>query len=279
MDKVSIISNEMKYLTRLFACAAKGEAVPEPKYAINWDKLIKLTREQTVTLTVASVLCKAHNSPCPAEIKSKLYSELIGTAFKREIQQQNIFSLLKRMQNRGIQYTLLKGADVARYYNRPECRISADTDILISPDDEQRAYDFFRKEGFSVEPCEDGESHAVCSSAKYGLIELHLRLWSDEIQKYVFHGKGIKTETCTTVINDNTVNVLKPTCAAVYLTMHLVKHFIYSGINLRILMDTALYIVNNKDNIGKWGQIKGLIFHNGLSCSRIKPRLDTAFQR
>ena len=249
MDNTNIISNEMEYLTRLFACAARGGAVPEPKHTVNWDKLIKLAREQTVTLTVASALCKAQNSPCPAEVKAKLYGELIGTALKRKIQQENIFSLLEHMQSCGIQYTLLKGADVARYYAVPECRISADTDILISPNDEQKAYDFFKKEGFAVTPCEKGDSHAVCSSAKYGLIELHLRLWSDEIEKYVFHGKGIKTETCATVICNHTVNVLEPTYAAVYLTMHLVKHFVYSGINLRILMDTALYISNNTDSI------------------------------
>ncbi len=249
MDKANIISNEMEYLIKLFACAAKGEPVPEPRQTVNWDKLIKLAREQTVTLTVAAALCKAQNTPCPAEIKAQLYSELIGTALKRKIQQDNIFSLLERLQNAGIQYTLLKGADVARYYAVPECRISADTDILISPDDEQKAYDFFKKEGFAVTPCEEEDNHAVCISPKYGLIELHLRLWSDEVEKYIFNGKGIKTETCTTVICDHTVNVLEPTCAAVYLTMHLVKHFIYSGINLRILMDTALYICNNSDNI------------------------------
>ncbi|MCR5637059.1 MAG: nucleotidyltransferase family protein [Clostridiales bacterium] len=249
MDKPDIISNEMQYLMRLFACAAKGEPVPEPKQPVSWDKLIKLAREQTVTLTVAAALCKSQNSPCPDEIKAKLYSELIGTTLKRKIQQENIFSMLDRLQNAGIQYTLLKGADVARYYAVPECRISADTDILISPDDEQKAYDFFKKEGFTVTPCKDEDNHAVCSSPKYGLIELHLRLWSNEVEKYIFNGKGIKTETCTTTVCNHTVNVLEPTCAAVFLTMHLVKHFIYSGINLRILMDTALYIGKNKDNI------------------------------
>ena len=203
----------------------------------------------TVTLTVASALKNSPDTECPDNIITALYSELLGTALKRKIRQEKIFSLMERMEQNGIHCVLLKGADVARYYSMPECRISADTDILIREEDEQRAYDFLRKEGLNVEPCAEGENHANCRNAEYGLIELHLRAWPDEVKKYTFKGKGLSMKDHQIEIDGHSVYVLEPTTAAIFLTLHLVKHFVYSGINLRILMDMVLYLKNNKDEI------------------------------
>ena len=62
--------------------------------------------------------------------------------------------IISDLNEAGLKVCLLKGAAVAQTYPDPTNRISADTDILILPEQEAEIVSFLKERGYNVEPRE-----------------------------------------------------------------------------------------------------------------------------
>lgn len=87
----------------------------------------------------------------PNELYEQIVEHTRMVSAKNQIKQQRIMWLINEMERAGIDVKLIKGYAVADCYDRPECRKSEDTDLLIQLSREQAAYEVLRNLGFRVD--------------------------------------------------------------------------------------------------------------------------------
>ncbi len=244
----------MNYLISLFSCGAMGIPAKPPEKEVSWEKIIKLSKEQSIPFITAMAIKKS-DVGCPAEIKAAVLRSLTVAAVKNKIRTGRILNLISEMESAGIPCVLLKGIDSARYYADPECRVSADTDILIAPEKEDTAVAFLKKSGFSFDEKDEDMHHSVAHHPQLGMLELHTKLWEEVCDRDMFadfsFGSESGNKTVSAEISEGRYYSLDYTDNLIFLTLHMIKHFIYSGASLRMIMDTALFMKENKDEIDK----------------------------
>ena len=143
------MTREMEYLAYLYACGSRGVQAQPPDYPVNWLRLFQIAAEQSIFHTVA-VAVRQNELGCPDDIKRSTVPYLRRDGLKNVLTTDGILDLVGEMEARGIPVLIIKGIDVARCYANPECRISSDTDLLIRPQDEEKAYELLTESGFQM---------------------------------------------------------------------------------------------------------------------------------
>lgn len=238
---------EFRLLMKLSAAGATGRPVsPEEIGPVDWSVVYRLAQIHAVLTLAAYGLDLSRDLDCPETVRRQMTSVMLGSAARNIIKKEAIMGLLGQMEAAGIHAVLVKGYAVADCYQAPECRLSSDTDIWVDPKDEQRTCAFLEGLGFEVEPRWKNGHHAVCRHPQMGIVEVHVQLY-DEIVEEVWFGKTDGTE----FVEETHLRVECPegiyitlghTDHLLFLTLHLIKHFIISGMNLRMILDVALYM-------------------------------------
>lgn len=241
----------MQTLVRLVAVGAKGGKINELE--VDWKEVLPLAAEQHVQSLVACALLHSPELECPEELREYLLNAMRPESSGNLIRRQRIIHLLTEMQAAGIDAKVLKGYAVAGCYAHPECRGSVDTDLLIDIKQEKLAVRFLEERGFRVDPRAATSQHAVCQHKKYGMLELHVALYAELIQEVWFKGIKVTDLTQESMIcvfeEDGCFTTLGHTDQLIFLTLHMIKHFILEGLTLRMMLDIALYFSSNRERI------------------------------
>lgn len=267
------MSFEFEYLMHLLAAASRGFPARKAEQNLRWERLIQLAREQSVEPLVGYVLKKQPELGCPEMLRKELEQRLRQRTlldFQRRILH---FRLLEAMEKAGLTVVLLKGYDAARNFAVPECRISTDVDLWVAPEEEERACTFLAEQGFAVEPRWKNGHHAVCHHPRMGCVELHTLLY-DEIVESIWFGKKDGRELIQEPFGrvetpEGSYTCLGDTDNLLFLSLHMIKHFIISGMSLRILMDVALFFAKNRDRVDLerfWNTMKQLRYERLMNC-------------
>lgn len=138
---------------------------------------------------------------------------------------------------------IMKGAVVAELYEQPECRISGDTDIYINPDDEDKAVEILKENGYSISERTKNDHHLKARHPIGGLFEVHVRVYSKISEDIVFGGQITYSDKYDKItINGNEYHVMSVDDELMYLTAHYIKHLVNGGCGIRQVMDLLLYI-------------------------------------
>ena len=164
------MTNEMKYLMHLYACAAKSARAVAPDYPVDFEILYTLADRMSLLTMLAYALKISPDTGCPDDIKSRLYTVMLGTSLKNKMRNDAVLELLGEIDRQGIKAVVVKGPDCARYYAKPECRISADTDLFIEEKDEEKLLTYFEQNGYAVQRRKKENHHSECVGAKTGMI-------------------------------------------------------------------------------------------------------------
>lgn len=234
---------EWQYLIYLYDCGVSGKTPEPPKENVDRNALLKLANRQAVSGTVACALRKEDS--CPPEIKARCSALAVQTAFANEQKIRSVLDTIRFLRDAELHPVVLKGYDIARFHAFPECRSSADTDLLFPPDEEEAVCRLLSENGFSVKPRKPGAHHGSAKRPDVGVLELHVQLWSEKTAQALFGTSAEKFLSPSAFIEADfrgeTINVLKPSDAAAFLAAHLARHFIEPGIGLRQAYDFALY--------------------------------------
>ena len=107
--------------------------------------------------------------------------------------------------------------------------------------------------GFAVERRWTNGHHDVCQHPQLGCVELHVMLY-DEIVEDVWFGRMDGREfVCEPPIEaetpDGCYRTLGYTDHMIFLMLHLIKHFILTGMSLRMMLDVALFFSHHAERI------------------------------
>lgn len=267
------MTQEFHQMLQLAAMGATGHSIEMEQTDIEWEKVVEAARQQKVDCYVACALKKHKQLPCPAEIRERLIREARSLLFSNALHRSAVIRLLEKMEAEGIHAVLLKGYAISECYALPESRTCGDVDIWIHPKDEARACAFMKKEGFAVDPRRENGHHAVCHHPVLGYVELHVILY-DEIVEDIWFGKMDGTEYIrephrAVDTQDGRYFTLGYTDHFVFLVLHMIKHFILSGLTAQMLFDTALYFKNYADKMDVdrvWNTISSLHYDKLFQC-------------
>lgn len=181
---------------------------------------------------------------------------------------QNQLYFLKKIEtvfnNNDIDYMLLKGSSIKKYYPASEFRLMGDIDILIKEAQYKIIKPLFLEMGL-VERIES--DHELIWTHKSGLVvELHKRLipsYNDDYYSYY-----INSWERAVYRNNHSFSMSKED-EYIYIFTHLTKHYRDGGIGLRHLIDVWYFALKhsllNKTYINKELDKLGLLqFHNNI---------------
>lgn len=244
------VSNEFRYLMYLCAQAARGKRAENSKAPIEWGRLLKIAEEQTVVILLALAIKLSPGIDCPESMRQELKIRLRTEVFSAYVQTNDTLKLLSLMrQEHGIDYVILKGFDAAQNYAFPETRVSSDADILVDKKDERKTLDFLESKGFMIEARAKDVQHTRCFHERYGLIEVHIKLWNDYREDIWFGGKTSEDFLQEPYQKKETqlgeYLSLGPGDNLLFLAMHLIKHFLSDGMSIRGMLDFFLAMEKN----------------------------------
>lgn len=249
----------MQTLICMVAAGAKGETVNDLQ--VDWASVLPIVAEQRVQSLVACALLNSPKLECPAELHGYLLNAMRLESSVNLIRRQRIMHLLQEMKAAGIDAKLIKGYAVSGCYAHPECRGSVDTDILIDVQQEAKTISFFESCGFFVERRAATSNHTVCQHKKYGIVELHVSLYGELVRDNWFHMLDVNDMVQESTVAADEFDTLGYTDQLIFLTLHMVKHFILGGLTLRMMLDIGLYFANHKqriDTVRYWTTLKNL---------------------
>ena len=118
---------------------------------------------------------------------------------------------------------------------------------------EQKVYGYFENRGFQVFERSLTSHHGVCQSKRFGKIEIHTNLY-DEIVEDVWFGalgddKFVMEPFERVIVADGEYTTLGATDQLLFLTLHMIKHFIEGGLSIRMMLDVALHYTKRRDDI------------------------------
>jgi len=253
------MTRDFENMLYLFGANATGSTISTDG-ELNIEQIRKYSIEQGIWTLVFPELSKI----CDC---TKYQLECFSMISKGIAQKEYTLGVIKKIEEAGIKCCLLKGATISHLYADPECRISSDTDILINPKDEKRLMKLLKELGYFVEPRTGTDHHFKAYHKLGGLLEAHVKIYSNPTVKIVFNGMKMYNEPWNKMeINGYRYNVLGPNDTLMYLTAHYIKHFVYSGSGVRQMMDLLLYIekYKNKLNIDAYNELLKVLNYDKL---------------
>lgn len=261
-----------RQMIALSASGASGKAICLPD-AIDWQAVFLYAQEQGVLPLIGCAMLHNPDVVCPEELREQLIGVVREASSQNLIRRIRVMQLLSQMNVAGLTAILLKGYAVADCYRYAECRTSTDVDILISAEQEPQVYAFLKKQGFQITPRGKADHHAVGLHPKLGKVEIHVQLYNELVRDVWFQDINtknlIKDPPITISCNGETYQTLGYTDHLIFLTLHMVKHFIRSGMNVRMMIDVAQFFSAYKDKIDAdryWNVLKRLHYDALIDC-------------
>ena len=196
-----------------------------------------------------------------------MFSVMRDISAKNAIRKQRMLRLIHEIEEFGIPVLVLKGYSISRLYAYPESRESVDNDILINVEDESRLYAFLHEKGFTIKGRRPTANDGVCEHKKYGKIEVHVSLYPEITMAAWKNLIDVQEFVCETPYRvtgiDGSYSTLGHTDQLLFLSLHMAKHFIESGLTIRMILDIALHFAKYKDEINTeryWSVIRKLKF-------------------
>lgn len=176
----------------------------------------------------------------PKEIRMHLTKSYKTTAMWTITQEYEIEQVLKSLRENNIVHVLFKGWQLREYYPIKELRTMGDIDILVKPEDRERAIACIEEADFVFR---EGGAQVSNFRKKVVEIELHtdisagMSFRGDECRKYFENAME------HTVAGDGEfTRYFQVDYHFIFLLFHLAKHFSYLGAGIRMFVDITIYI-------------------------------------
>lgn len=216
----------------------------------NWQELLTLCRMHDMGSIVFEQLNKNFSSKIPPELLTALKNEVVFSCSVQMSRSSAFLTLYSKLCDEGIKPLVLKGEALRSLYPQPSARSSLDEDILI----DENCYEDLSKKLLSLdfEQVQEGAEDKHWVNKKMAVyLEIHLspfpknniyNLWNELFDKPINKINSIKTPQCEVYTLFRADNLL-------FLFLHAAKHFIYSGVGIKQLLDIALFINAYKNEI------------------------------
>lgn len=246
------MDRELQELLQLAGYGVRGKAAPGPKIREgieNPDYLLLLQRAGDLEVYPYCVRALQKNRELGTTVEglAAKAEEVRSQARKQALGREKLFGFLRRMEEAGFTYAVIKGCAIAESYGEPFLRVSSDTDLLIDEQQEQKLYHWLEKEGFYLEKRERQEYHGVARNREIGILELHTAFSDPRIAAY--WQKKAESVVSQTMQHSpvyikgrqGSFYSLEYTEQMLFVTLHFIRHLFAMEGTLRMLLDNCMY--------------------------------------
>ena len=232
------MQKEKEFLIQVLAdhLNKRETAVPED---LNWLVLEKIGQDQQLGGIIYHQ-CKNSiaQSALPAEVKKKWKLGYLYNSFLYSKRLVLLNQLDTEFQKENIPYLIFKGTEAAIFYPAPAQRTMGDLDLLVHPEDKQRACEALVRLGFKIMYQTPGEWIIAKNEM---VIELHHRLiYAHSVELESIQVWGDRVWEHAIAQNGKMQRKLDLTYHLVYILLHLRKHLLENGVGFRQFMDAAV---------------------------------------
>lgn len=223
----------------------------KPTQVLDIEKTKELADRHNVWPLIFTVLKEAYPNEVPCEKWAEYRNAFFYMCVKNMQHMYALRKLLSALDKAAIPYAVLKGESLASLYPHPECRVSSDIDIYVSPEDESRAVDVFTKCGVQVEPRIPHAHHRDCKSNACGKIELHIQ-WQGDLQSDILYDNTLNATEAFVQAQTEALGTFYTLGVndGLYMNFaHLLTHFVSGGFGIRLISDLLLYIRKYKKEL------------------------------
>lgn len=241
---------------------------------INWHDLFRLAQQQGLLAVVWNAISKLAESGTlvPKQMPDKalklqwaLSTEKIVARYRK--QESIIEKLATFYTEHNIRMMLLKGHSLSIYYPTPEHRECGDIDIWLYG--EQKRADKLLAEQRGVKIDEDKHHHTtftlggIMVENHFDFLNVHAHISNREIEREL---RQLSKEDLGTEhhIGSSTVMLPPVNLHALFLLRHTASHFAAEEINLRHIVDWALFVKNNYSDID-WSWLYGIAQRHNMT--------------
>lgn len=257
-------------LLRGYVCGQKLNALP----TADWQALYDLAQSHNVTGLVGRILADLPADHRPPKALAVAFRQAMGqTLMAYEKRMAAVQVMEQTLTNAHIPYLTVKGACTAAAYPDPSLRTSGDTDIVLTPDNQQKAVRTLEQRGFAKKVTHDD---VVMLTLRGFEFELHTRLESINDGSRALLANPFAPEVAYN--KSKNVWVLQPVYAVYYTVLHLLHHIKTGGAGVRMLLDTDLLLRKDPSLAPKVLELaarSGLARSFGCIFSLCKQWLDT----
>lgn len=217
------MTTEQEYLIKLIKAAATQTVPPVPPVGLDMQVLIKLASASQFDNIIYErfKLLGIYDESYPLMHTLK---QRYGRAVLRDaLQDMELTEIAERFAAEKIPYIPLKGSTVKKYYPQHDIRRSGDIDILIHPEDLDKADEILRDLGYTCDK-RGRDVHDVYEQDKTH-IEIHISLTDKKDNAYEFCQKVWDNS----VAKENYLYEMNPEFMYVYLIVHLRRHLLHMG--------------------------------------------------
>lgn len=207
-----------------------------------YEELMAMANEQTVTGLVGDCLIR-NNVKLEREDALGLYAKMKVIEKANLRVNENLVSFVSFMERKGVDYVIVKGQVVGRFYANPDVRMSGDVDLYFVGENYEKIKSLVEQRlGKQLNKLSDGKH--VEFEVNGVVFELHNKLSRLATRKHQDYwdqmiDQAILKETATVNILGKDIQTLSFTYNAIYIFVHLFYHMTASGVGLRQLCDWA----------------------------------------
>lgn len=221
-------------LLRGYVCGQKLNALP----TADWQALYDLAQSHNVTGLVGRILADLPADHRPPEALAVTFRQAMGqTLMAYEKRMAAVQVMEQTLTDAHIPYLTVKGACTAAAYPDPSLRTSGDTDIVLTPDNQQKAVRTLEQRGFAKKVTHDDVVMLTLHGFEF---ELHTRLESINDGSRALLANPFAPEVAYN--KSKNIWVLQPVYAVYYTVLHLLHHIKTGGAGVRMLLDTDLLL-------------------------------------
>ena len=221
-------------LLRDYVCGQKLKALP----TVDWQALYNLAQSHNVTGLVGRILADLPTDHRPPKALEVAFRQGMGqTLMAYEKRMAAVQVMEQTLTDAHIPYLTVKGTCTAAVYPDPPLRTSGDTDIVLTPDNQQKAVQALEQRGFAKKVTHDDVVMLTLHGFEF---ELHTRLESINDGSRALLANPFAPEVAYN--KSNNIWVLQPVYAVYYTVLHLLHHIKTGGAGVRMLLDTDLLL-------------------------------------
>ena len=251
-----MIKETDKRILEALSHAIRGTSVSwgEMLDAEQWQELLHVATVHNILPLFADALPRA----LPERYDRKMRQEILLQAERTA----ELCLLLEYLRGRGLHPLVIKGLVCRTLYPEPEHRPSTDEDLLVDSAEFPQIHHALLEYGLRlVHPEEDLRASFEVSyedPERKLYVEVHKALFTQDMP-YLnrMNGcfRGMHNRTVTEQICGVPVRTLGENDHLLFLILHALKHFLYSGVGIRQICDVALYSERHREAI-HWSRLK-----------------------
>ena len=226
-------------MLRGYVCGQKLNELPQ----VDWQALYDLAQSHNVTGIVGRILADLpadHRPPAPF---ASAFRQAVGQTLMTYEQRTAAVQVMEQtLQRASIPYLAIKGACTAAAYPDPPLRTSGDTDLVLTPENQQKAVQVLEQRGFAKKVTHED---VVMLTLRGFEFELHTKLESINDGSRVLLADPFLPEVAYPT-GANTY-ALQPAYAVYYTVLHVLHHIKTGGAGVRMLLDTDLLLRRQPD--------------------------------